>query len=67
MSENPNWKARAVILGGIVGAALGVVAGFLYVRMAEESGGPRKLSTGKAVKLAMAALGVVRQTAQLGS
>lgn len=67
MSEDQSWEVKVLLLAGIVGAVLGVAAGLLYMRVAEESGGPKKLSTGKVVKLAMAALGVVRQTAQLGS
>jgi hypothetical protein len=66
MSQDQSWKTRVLIAGGIVGALLGLGAGFLYVRVAEESGGPKKVSTGEAVKLAIAALGVVRQVSQLG-
>jgi hypothetical protein len=33
--------------------------------MAEEAGGPREVSTGQVVKLAIAALGLVRQASQL--
>ena len=66
MSENQNWKIKVLIVGGVIGALLGVAAGLLYVRVADESGGPQKVSTGNAVKLALAALGVVRQASQLG-
>ena len=61
-----SWKTRVLIAGGLVGALLGLGAGFLYVRVTEEAGGPKKISTGNAVKLAIAALGVVRQASQLG-
>jgi hypothetical protein len=67
MSRDPNWKVKVLLTGGIIGALLGFGASFLYVRVAEESGGPQKISTGNAVKLAIAALGVVRQASQLGS
>jgi hypothetical protein len=66
MSQDQSWKVRVLIAGGIIGALLGLGAGFLYVRVAEEGGGPKKVSTGEAVKLAIAALGVVRQVSQLG-
>jgi hypothetical protein len=65
MSENSSWKNKILILGGLIGALLGLAAGFLYVRMAEEAGGPREVSTGQVVKLAIAALGLVRQASQL--
>ena len=66
MSENNSWKVRTLIVSGVIGAVMGILAGSLYVRMAEESGGPKKVSTGNALKLALAAAGVVRQAAQLG-
>jgi hypothetical protein len=66
MSENNNWKVRTLIASGIIGAVMGILAGVLYVRMAEESGGPKKVSTGNVLKLALSAAGVVRQAAQLG-
>ena len=65
MSENSSWKIKTLILGGLVGALLGLAAGFLYIRMAEEAGGPREVSTGQVVKLSIAALGLVRQASQL--
>jgi len=65
MSENSSWKNKALIFGGLVGACLGLAAGFLYIRMAEEAGGPREISAGQLVKLAIAALGLVRQASQL--
>ena len=61
-----SWKTRVLIAGGLIGALLGLGAGFLYVRVTEETGDPKKISTGNAVKLAIAALGVVRQASQLG-
>jgi len=60
-----SWKTRVLIAGGLIGALLGLGAGFLYVRVTEETGGSKKISTGNAVKLAIAALGVVRQASQL--
>jgi NhaP-type Na+/H+ or K+/H+ antiporter len=67
MSGDQNWKVRVLIAGSVIGALLGLAAGFLYVRVAEEAGGPKKVSTGNAIKLAVATLGVVRQASQLGS
>jgi hypothetical protein len=65
MSQNESWKNKVLIVGGLVGALLGVGAAFLYIRTAEEAGGPREVSTGQVLKLAVAALGVVRQVSQL--
>ncbi len=66
MSEDQSWRSKVLIFSGLVGAVLGIAAGLLYVRVAEESGGPQKVSTGSAIKLGMAALAIVRQASQLG-
>jgi hypothetical protein len=65
MSQNESWKNKILVVGGLIGALVGVGAAFLYVRTAEEAGGPREVSTGQVLKLAVAALGVVRQVSQL--
>jgi hypothetical protein len=65
MSENESWKNKVLIVGTLVGALLGLGAGFLYIRTAEEVGGRREISAGQVLKLAVAALGVVRQASQL--
>ena len=67
MSQEQNWKTRVMIAGGLVGALLGLGAGYLFIQASEESGGPQKVSMGQAFKLAIAALGVVRQASLLGN
>ena len=66
MSEKQSGKPQVLIVSVVIGALLGLLAGFLYLRIAEESGGPGKISTGKALKLAVSAIGVVRQASLLG-
>ncbi len=65
--SDENWKPKVLIVGGLVGALCGLLAGFLYIRVAEEGDGPPQISTGNVIKLAIAAIGVVRQAAQLGA
>lgn len=56
-----------MILGGIVGALLGVGTAYLLVRTAEEKGGgPPQISTGDAIKSAIGIVGLVRGIASLG-
>ena len=66
MSEKQSWKPQVLIISVVIGALLGLLTGFLFLRIAEESGGPQKISTGKAIKLAVSAIGVVRQASLLG-
>jgi hypothetical protein len=49
----------------MIGLCLGLLAGYLYAQLAQESGGPKKVPTGNLVKLAVATIGLVRQAAQL--
>ncbi|MBN1318819.1 MAG: hypothetical protein JXA42_25285 [Anaerolineales bacterium] len=69
MSEQPqksdNWKPKVLFIGGTIGLILGLVAGFLFIKLAEEGNGPKKIPTGNLIKLAIASIGVVRQAAQL--
>lgn len=67
MTREENWKAKVLIVAGLAGALLGLGAGYLYIQVSEESGGPKKVSMGNAFKLAIAALGVVRQASLLGN
>lgn len=64
-------KARIIVMGAGLGAILGLISGYLYTKAAEESGdveaGPRgSISTGQLLAVLLAALGLVRQIAELG-
>jgi hypothetical protein len=65
LQKTDSWKPKVLFIGGIIGLLLGLVAGSLYIKIAEESNGPRKIPTGNVIKLAIASIGVVRQAAQL--
>lgn len=67
MSQEQNWKAKVLIGAGLIGALLGMGAGYLFIQVSDESGGPKEVSMGQAFKLAIAALGVVRQASLLGN
>ncbi|MCY3914789.1 MAG: hypothetical protein OXG49_02130 [Chloroflexi bacterium] len=64
-------KARIIVAGAALGAALGLLSSYLYTRAAEESdspeaGAPNSVSTGQALAVLLAILGLVRQIAELG-
>ena len=67
MSQDQDWKTKVLLAGGFIGALLGLGASYLFIQVSEESGGPKKVSMGQAFKLAIAALGVVRQASMLGN
>lgn len=64
-------KTRIIVMGAGLGALLGLISGYLYTKAAEEGGdgdaGPRtSISTGQLLAVLLAALGLVRQIAELG-
>jgi hypothetical protein len=61
-----SWQAKAMVVGGVVGALIGVGAAYLYVRNLEESGEPPRLQTKDAMTLGMTLVALVRQVASLG-
>lgn len=62
-----NWKNKALIVGAILGALLGLTTAYLVTRTADERDGkPPQISTGDAIKTAIGVIGVVRGIAALG-
>lgn len=56
-----------MIVGGVVGALIGVGTAYLLARTAEESGGgPPKITTSDAIKSTIGIVGLVRGIASLG-
>jgi hypothetical protein len=63
-----NSRNKALIIGGLVGSALGVLAAWIYMRTAreEETAPPKAIPPGKMVKLGLSIMEVLRQVATLG-
>jgi len=69
-----NPRQKSMIVGAVLGAALGALGGYLFTRRLEQSGGgeaPRTLSLrsvppGDVAKLFIAIIGVLRGVADLG-
>jgi len=67
MATTDNWRTKTLILGGFIGALIGVGTAYLLARTAEEGGGgPPQISTGDAIKSAIGIVGLVRGIASLG-
>jgi hypothetical protein len=62
---NDRWKRSTLLLGGIIGAVIGVVAAQMLVRQAEASGEHKPLTTGKGLQIGMLVLGLLRQLLSL--
>lgn len=62
-----NSRNKALIMGGLVGSALGVLAAWLYMRAAreEEAVPPQAVPPGKMLKLGLSIMEVLGQVATL--
>ncbi|GAB4476107.1 MAG: hypothetical protein Kow0088_13650 [Anaerolineales bacterium] len=64
--QNANWRTKTLVLGGIIGAAVGLGAAYLLIQRAEKEQGKLEMSAGEGIKLGLLVLGLLRQVAQLG-
>jgi hypothetical protein len=59
-----NWRPRVLIIGGVLGALVGVAAAYLLIQRAEEDK-PPKMNVGEGVKLGVMVFGLLRSIASL--
>jgi hypothetical protein len=64
------WKTRVLLVGGLIGAGIGIASAYFYVRAAEESGAegetPPMPEAGDAVRLGLSLLNIVRTITEWG-
>lgn len=60
-----NQQTKILLIGGLAGAAMGVVAAMMLQRRAERAGTDITLSAGEGIQLGMMALGLIRAVAGL--
>jgi hypothetical protein len=66
MEEDTQWKTKALFIGGLIGALLGVGTTYLLVQRADREGEPLSIGAGEGFRLGMLVLGMLRQVAGLG-
>jgi hypothetical protein len=59
-----NWKPKALIIGGVIGAAVGVTAAYLLIQRGEAET-PPEISVGEGVKLGVLVFGLLRSITNL--
>jgi hypothetical protein len=65
--KDDNWSMRVMVVGGVLGALLGLTTSYLLVRTSREvHGGPPAITTGDAMKVGITAIGLMRAIAALG-
>ena len=60
-----DWRTRAFVIGGVVGALLGLGAAYIYINAAEESGETPEVTPGTAVTIGLSLLALLRQVAAI--
>lgn len=60
------WKTKALVIGTVVGALVGLGSAYLMIHNAEKSGRELKVTAGEGVKLGVLVMGLLRQIGQLG-
>jgi gas vesicle protein len=65
MDTNSSFKRNALLLGGVIGAVVGVLAANMLVKEAEEGDGENSLTPAKGFQLGMLVLGLLRQITNL--
>lgn len=59
-------KVITLVVGGVVGAALGVFTAFFLQKQLEKNSEPFKLTSGKGAKVGMGVLNLIRSIFELG-
>jgi hypothetical protein len=58
------WQTKAMLLGGVVGAAVGVTAAYMLAQRSKD-GQPPKMSVGEGVKIGVLVFGLLRSIANI--
>lgn len=65
MEQDNNMRRNALLVGGVIGAIVGVIAANMLVKEAQENENESALTAGKGMQLGMLILGLLRQITSL--
>ncbi len=65
-APDDSWKVKTLLIGGAVGALVGVGAAFLLTKRAEQKGTQLAITPGKGVQLGVMLAGLMRSILSLG-
>lgn len=67
IQDSEDWQIRVLVVGGVLGALIGLITSWLLVRTSRETrGGPPAITTGDALKVGITTIGLIRAIAALG-
>lgn len=61
-----SWKTQALVVGGVVGALVGLGAAYLLTKRADQKGTQLAITPGKGVQLGVLLAGLLRSILSLG-
>ena len=61
-----SWKLQTLLIGGVIGALVGLGAAFLLTKRAEQKGMKLAITPGKGVQLGVMLAGLLRSILSLG-
>lgn len=61
-----SWKTQTLLIGGVVGALVGLGAAYLLAKRAEQTGTSLSITPGKGVQLGVLLAGLLRSIVSLG-
>jgi hypothetical protein len=66
MDDNKQWKMKTLVIGGIVGALIGLGAAYVLIQRSEDEEVKPKLTAGEGVQLGLGVLGLLRLISNSG-
>jgi hypothetical protein len=61
-----SWKIQTLVIGGVLGALVGLGAAYLLAKRAEQKGAQLAITPGKGVQLGVLLAGLLRSILSLG-
>jgi len=60
-----SWKPKALAIGGVIGAAVGIAAAYLLIQHSKDDDSPPKIGVGEGVKIGVLVFGLLRSISNL--
>ncbi len=65
--NDKNWKASTLVIGTVIGAAVGALSAFILIKRSEADQTKPKLTAGEGVQVGLGVLGLLRLISGVGS